>query len=198
MQSRLIDVNTAFITYRREVLNNLKSQNYPMVFGSLFAMNALLPLKYRVHISTVDFEKVVKDKEKLMAICKHCEALTEEHELRPVQVLLSFSVSSITGQQTQKIWTCKDCLKMNELAETHFVQNKLENPSFMKVVPDAPQRHEGLMPRNVWHTMVVAWSLQFLAEIEEQVAEFRDDNWQKSELYEGGDDYDGTAEAEDS
>ena len=76
--------------------------------------------------------------------------------------------------------------------------NKLENPSFMKVVPNAPQRHEGLMARNTWHMQIEAWSLQFLAEIEEQVAEFRDDNWQKSELYEGDDDYDGSAEAEDS
>ena len=169
-----------------------------MVFGSLFAMNALLPSKYRVHVSTPDYEKVVKDKEKLMGICKHCEALTEEHELKPVQVLLTFSAATITGQQTQKIWDCQKCHKINELAETHFVQNKLENPSFMKVVPDAPQRHEGLMARCVWHKMVVAWSLQLLAEIEEQVAEFRDDNWQKSELYEGDDDYDGNAEAEDT
>jgi len=198
MQSRLIDVNTAFITYRREVINNLKSKNYPLVFGSLFAMNALLPSKYRVHITTVDYEKELKDKEKLMAICKYCDALTEEHELKPVQILLAFSVSYIRGEQTRKVWDCVKCHGKNELAETHFIQNKLESPSFMKVVPNAPQRHEGLMARNTWHMQIEAWSLQFLAEVEEQVAEFRDDNWQKSELYEGDDDYDGSAEAQDS
>ena len=169
-----------------------------MVFGSLFAMNALLPAKYRVHISTPDYEKVMKDKEKLMAVCKYCETLTEEHELKHIQILQNFIASYVTSQQTIKIWLCVKCRKENDLAETHFIQNKLENPSFMKVVPNAPQRHEGLMARNTWHMQIEAWSLQFLAEIEEQVAEFRDDNWQKSELYEGGEDYDGNSEAEDS
>lgn len=168
-----------------------------MVFGSLFAMNALLPSKYRVHISTPDYETVMKDKEKLMGICKYCENLTEEHALKPIRVLLNFVASYVTSEETRKVWVCIKCKKTNDLAETHFIQNKLENPSFMKVVPNAPQRHEGLMARNVWHQQIEAWSLQFLAEVEEQVAEFRDDNWQKSELYEGGDDYDGNAEAEE-
>lgn len=195
-QARLPDINTAFVTYRREALNNLKSEKYPMVFGSLFALNALLPEEYRVHISTPEYEKTIKEKERLMAKCKHCPVQTENKDLNAIEVLQTFASVTITGQVNEKIWICTACHKENILGETAFVQEKLLNPSFIKVVPEPPQRHEGLMARNTYHKMITMWVWQLLCEVEEQMAEFRDDNWQKADVFGQDEDYDGHLEAE--
>jgi len=193
-QARLPDINTAFITYRREVLMNLKTKGYASCFGSLFALNALLPEKYRVEISNPTFEETIRAKETLMATCKYCKENFEYKNLHAVQVLLTYETHYVSGQQYEKLWTCTKCHKDNQLGETELVQNVLKKPYFIHVVPEPPQRHEGLMARSTYHTKVTSWVWQFLDEIEERMAQFRDDNWTKSDTYE--DDYEGELESE--
>jgi len=70
-QARLPDINTAYITYRREVLVSLKSKNYTSCIGALYALNGLLPEKYRVTISNLAYAE--KTEQDLLVICRHCK-----------------------------------------------------------------------------------------------------------------------------
>ncbi len=187
-QARLPDINTAFVTYRREILNNLKSQKYSIVFGSLYSLNGLLPSKYRVQISTPVYESTLHEKEKLMAICKHCSVQTEVKNTNPVEVIQSFEHHYLMSQVRHKIWYCPGCMKANELGETKMVDQVLKKPFFLGVIPDAPQRHEGLMARNTYDMVISQWVWLFLNELEKLMADFRDDNWTKTDEYSQGED----------
>ena len=195
-QARLPDINTAFITYRREVLQNLKSLKYSIVFGSLYSLNGLLPEKYRVQISTDDYNKKLGDAEKLVAVCKYCSVQTESKLINSVEVIQSFTSHYLMSQLKHKVWYCPDCKKVNELGETMMIQKELKKPFFLGVVPDAPTRHEGLMARNTYDKVISEWVWLFVSELEKMMGDFRDDNWTKSSEYDESQDYDGSEEAE--
>ena len=195
-QARLPDINTAFITYRREVLQNLKVQKYSIVFGSLYSLNGLLPEKYRVQISTLEYNKKMSEVEKLMAVCKHCSVQTENKLINPVEVIQPFVTHYLMSQIKHKVWYCTNCKKVNELGETKMIEQVLTKPYFLGIVPDAPTRHEGLMARNTYDKVISEWVWLFINELEKLMGDFRDDNWTKSSEYDESEDYDGSEEAE--
>lgn len=193
-QARLPDINTAFITYRREVLLNLKSERYSSVFGSLFALNALLPEKYRIEISTPKYDAAIRDKEKMLAVCKSCTEQVERSMIKPLVVIQPFTRYIITEPTTEKIWFCPKCNAENLLSDTHFIQTVLKEPSFHGVVPSPVQRHEGLMARSAYHKTITSWVWLFLDELEEKMALFRDDNWTKTDSFDQDYDFEGGEE----
>jgi len=179
-QARLPDINTAFVTYRREALNNLKSKKYSMVFGSLYSLNGLLPEKYRVSISTNDYNTALHEYEKVLAKCKYCSVQTEAKDLNSVEVIQPFITHYLMSQIRHKVWYCPGCKKSNELGETRMIAKVLKKPFFLGIIPDAPTRHEGLMARNTYDKVISEWVWLFINELEKLMGDFRDDNWQKS------------------
>lgn len=176
-QSRLPDINTAFITYRRQVLSGLNSLNYDLTFGALYALNGLLPEKYRVTISTLEYEQ--KTRKDVFAICNGCKAQIDYKTIQVYTLLLKPIEQFIEQVEDEKAWDCNKCGYTNRLQQTEMIQTTLKEPYFLKVVPKPPMRKDGVMDRTKYHQKVKEWALTFLTELEERMAQFRDDNWQK-------------------
>lgn len=178
-QARLPDINTAYITYRREVLVSLKTKNYTSCIGSLYALNGLLPQKYRVTISNLEYaEKTMQD---LKVICNHCKQQINYKSIKILKVIMPLIDGLITSQSYHKVWDCTLCLKENTLDHTEMIQQVLKEPSFLQVVPRPPNRKEGMKDRTTYHNQFVIWAETLLIELEAQMAQFRDDNWHKGD-----------------
>ena len=176
-QSRLPDINTAFITYRRQVLSGLSTGKYSLTFGGLYALNALLPEKYRVTISSLEYEKMTRVD--IFVKCTKCKKDVDYKTIQLYDLLTTPLDELITGTEKEKVWDCPDCGYTNKLSETDMTRTTLKEPYYLRVVPKPPMRKDGIMDRTKYHQMVEQWALTFLTELEERMAQFRDDNWQK-------------------
>jgi hypothetical protein len=178
VQARLPDINTAFITYRREFLQALQEKNYTVVVGSLNALNSLLPKEYRVQISTSDFED--KMRSDVQAICTGCTEEIEYSKIHIFQLALSFLESTLSGQKKTKAWICPKCNCTNRLTLTKMIKTVVEEPYHLTLVPSPPIRKTGIRDRNAYHNEFLKWAWRMANEIEERLGQFRDDNWHKS------------------
>ena len=52
-------------------------------------------------------------------------------------------------------------------------------------LPKPPRRQEGLMDRSSYHRKVTQWAWTMLDELENKMAQFRDDNWTKKDSFDG-------------
>ena len=96
-----------------------------------------------------------------------------------MNVLVSSLEQCMSVKEYTKVWNCPACDSENRLSQTRMIQKVLALPSFIKVVPEPPQRKDGLTDRKTYHKIFSRWFWQFLDELEAQAANFRDDNWQK-------------------
>lgn len=184
--------------YRREVLSSLNSRKYDDCFGALNALNGLLPSKYRVIISTDKY--ALKTKEAIKAICTECEQEIDYSTVSVLEVLCPLLTQAISGQKTERIWVCPSCKAENKVTQTQLIKESLQEPYFLKVVPNPPERKDGLVDRTNYHAKVSQWVWLTLGEVEAQMAQFRDDNWHKgdemfeadNDVIEGGEEFDDT------
>ena len=192
-QARLPDINAAFTKYRNEAIISWKGLNYPSCIGSLFAFNGLLASKYRVKVSTSLYREKIRND--IIVTCKECDKESDFKTVKVFDLLLPMISRFIVESQTQKVWVCPKCNKNNDLLNTKMVQKVLQEPSFLQVVPNPPERKNGLLDRTSYHRKFSVWFWQFIDELEAQAAQFRDDNWvKKDNLY---DDSDVDTEGED-
>ncbi len=202
MQSRLPDVNTAFIKHRNGVIEGLGSRNYDKVFGSLYSWNALLPRntnedgtpKYRVTISNTLYNKLTEHKSE--AICGHCEHETDFKKIRVFELIAPLIEGVITGNKKDKVWVCSKCKNDNKLSETIISETKLKEPYFLGVVPAPPTRRNGLSDRFHYDRRIKQWAWNFISELEEKSTQFREDYKENQQDFEDYDMIDGGEESE--
>jgi len=178
VQARLPDINTAFITYRREMLQSLNAKNYANCVGSLNAMNSLLPKEYRVQISTPQFDEKVR--QDVQAVCTECEQSVDYSKLHIFELVLPFLDHVLSGQTVTKAWICEKCNCTNRLAMTPIRKTILKEPYHLTLVPSPPTKKTGIRDRNKFHEQFTKWVWRMANEVEERLAQFRDDNWHKS------------------
>lgn len=180
-QSRLPDINSAFVTYRREVLNSYHTANYGNCIGALYAINALLPggdpTNYRVTISDIEYKEATKFE--INAICYHCQAKTLYESVQIFDLLLPIVDSILSGNEYVKVWICSNCDKECNLHDTTFSKTTIQEPHFAHCVPKAPEKKDGLGGRTSYIKNIKNWIMTFLIELEERMGQFREDNWQK-------------------
>lgn len=210
MQSRLPDVNTAFITHRKGAKEAIKSRNWDNAFGSLYSWNALLPrytekvdgvekLKYRVVISDIEYDKITQIKS--VAICISCKAEINYKSVEILQVIVPLVDSIITHEQMEKIWICPQCNNENKLAYTDITETSIKEPVYWGVVPKPPRRKEGLSDRGHYDRKCCQWSWNMINELEEKSTQFREDYRENKEDFEAWEEdvpYDAKSELEDS
>ena len=186
-QARLTDVNSAAMKYRNVAIASLASQNYDNCFGSLYALNGLLPKEYRVVISTIEYNNMTR--QDIFVTCGECGAELDFRSVQVFLVLRPLIETIISGNQYEKVWFCTACKHENKLLKTKMSQTVLKEPYFLKVVPKPPRRKDGLNDRSSYHRKVIQWAWALLDELETQFAQFRDDNWsKKGGMYEEFDD----------
>ncbi len=182
---RLIDINTAAITYRRECLQALKMKHFRTCIGSIITLNAELPAddgdhKYRIIIdSTVHYDAV---KQNFIIICT-CEAEHPYYQVVFFDVNLSKQDQIITGIEKERIWLCPKCKVENQLLTSRIVRSSLQKPYYLRTVPEPPQSKQGLLSKLQFNRDMEDWVWLCLNAIEEGFTRFRDDNWNKQDPY---------------
>ena len=198
MQSRLPDINTAFIKYRNEVIGAIKRLDFNQMHGSLNAINGMLPDQYQVTISTAKYEDLTRTD--IQYLCKTCTANSKEPVEIPKESIRVFELypnamqGLLYGGIKDQVWVCPKCLTTHRLKETDISVTKLQDPYFIGVVPNPPNRKQGLMDKLTFNDKTVAWGWQMLNELEHKMALFRDDNWSRGDELEGFDDIDTSSE----
>ena len=147
-------------------------KNYARAFGATYAINAALPEKYQIKISTEEYEQLIQTD--VIVTCDKCAKETNKNEIQVVELLLTSVQNLILNQKTEKIWVCA-CGYENSLARTKMKQTKLNLPHYLQVVPEPPLRHEGLLGRLAYHNKVEQWVWLILEELEYALTTFRDD-----------------------
>lgn len=184
---RLIDINTAAITYRTKCLMALDKKMYRNCIGSIISLNSLLPeddndQKYRIIFDADTYYQKIK--ESYIIVCTECEKEFQYHTIQILEVDLSEQEKIITGLQKQKIWICPKCKKENILGNSRLIKTALQKPYYHRVVPDPPTAKWGLLSQLDFHKEMVDWVWLCLNSLEEGFTRFRDDNWnKKSEEY---------------
>lgn len=178
-QARLPDINTAYIKYRNLFWGKLDSMNYTLCTACLFALNGLLPDKYRVRVSTLEYNEKARQNLTVQCTNPNCLKTCDFKSVQIQLILLSAIKATLSGNMYEKIWLCQDCKYENKLSKTEMIRTVLPDPHFLKVVPKPPERKAGLSSRTAFHNTFEIWAVTFLVELEAQMAQFRDDNWQK-------------------
>lgn len=179
-QAVLPDINTSFIKWRNKIVTALESLNYTAVHGALNNFNACLEDKYQVHVSTPEYEAKLTA-EKLLCTCTKCKKDQDYRLVKKRERRTSALVEMLTGLRFQKIWICDHCKHENIITRTEFTKTKLPNPYYLGVVPDAPERKDGIMDRKGFHRKFEAWVWSYFGELEHAATKYRIDNWQKTE-----------------
>jgi len=210
MQSRLPDINTAFITHRKGAKEAIKSRNWDNAIGSLYSWNALLPrytekvdnidkLKYRVIISDLEYTKITKVKS--IAKCIKCQTQTDYDSIQILKVIVPLVESIISGNQNINIWICPKCQNENNLFDTDIAETKFKEPVYWGVVPKPPRRKEGIQGRGSYDRKCTQWSWNMINELEEKSTQFREDYRENKNDFEAweedSENYDAKSELED-
>ena len=178
-QARLPDVNTAFIKWRNKVVTALESFKYTAALGSLNNFNACLPREYQVKVSTDLYNQKLED-EKLLVHCTKCGADVDFRHVRKELVLCDPMEEMITKKKHKSVWRCSACNTQNLTNTSEFTKANLPNPYYIGVVPDPPERKDGILDRHEYHRKIERWCWIMLGELEFMAAKFRDDSWQKA------------------
>lgn len=195
-QAILPDLNTAYITYRREIIMNLKSRNYNFCIGWLYTINGILPKEYQVTVS--DFEYATKTKRDMLATCPKCKFIHKYDSLKIFDLTLSSLEQMITNESYTKGWFCQKCKSTQRLQNTEVTQEMLKEPQFLQCVPYPPKRHDGLMDRRSYDKKITQWIENFLVELEHQMGKYRKEYVPRSESGDDSHDLSDSGEDEDS
>lgn len=178
-QSRLPDINTAFIRYRGEAIHALQTKNWSAMHGALNGINSLLPVEYQVVISTQDHEQLAKTE--ITYACGSCSEAIDKSDVQVFELMPDSMQSLLHGRMFNKVWNCIKCNSTNMLNTTAISQTILQNPTYLGIVPDPPERKNGLMDRMKFNIEIERWGWLLLNEEEFKMAKFRDDNWNKGD-----------------
>lgn len=183
MQSRLPDINTAFNTHRKRAIISLENHNHTECLGALYALNALLPQEYRVIISELKYAEVVRQDQTIS--CLKCGHKTDYSKVRIANVITTPLQRMLSNQKSVRIWFCLQCKYENILTDTTIEKTILSQPYYLGVIQPPPQRRDGIIDRINYDRLFQRWAWTMLDELEEKMAQYRDDNWNR-----GDDDYD--------
>lgn len=178
-QARLPDVNTAFIKWRNKIVTALEAEKYTAALGSLNNFNACLPKEYQVKVSTDLYNEKLQD-EKLLVRCNHCSENIDYRTIKKMVIVCTPIEQLITSSSTKSVWLCSLCNGENLTTRSEFIRAKLPNPYYLGIVPDPPERKDGILDRVTYHRKIEHWAWTMLGELEFKAAQFRDDSWQKA------------------
>ena len=184
MQSLLVDVNTAAIHYRRKCLEYLSGKEYANCFGSIKALNALLPADeeegktYRIRFDTDEYNKIVTGD--TMIQCYHCKKDSNRSKIEVYNIRLDYTTAILTGYSEEPIWVCKLCKNDCILKDSLVMQNVIAQPHYSQVLPEPPEKKIGLLDQIEYHKRVVEWVWLCLDNLEESFTRYRKDYVPKS------------------
>ena len=180
--SRLIDINTAAITYRNKCLIALEKKLYKTCIGCIKTLNSLLPedqddIQYRIVFDDEEYKKVINSSDKIE--CPKCKEEYDYNSVQFQQISMPWSEQIISQEKETTIWFCTKCNKHNRLSESEIIEDVIRKPFYSRFVPNPPINTQGLLSQINFHSDMVEWVWSCLENLEDGFTRFRDDNWNK-------------------
>ena len=180
--SRLIDINTAAITYRNKCLIALEKKLYKTCTGCIKTLNSLLPededdVQYRIVFDDNEYKKVINSSDKIE--CPKCKEEYDYNSVQFQQINLPWAEQIISQEKETTIWFCTKCDKPNRLSESVIIEDVIRKPFYSRFVPNPPINTQGLLSQINFHAEMVEWVWICLENLEDGFTRFRDDNWNK-------------------
>ena len=193
MQSKLPDINNAWVRYRNFGLQCIMERNYVGAIAAVSEINALFPDTYRVTINTEEYNKSVQDT--ITAVCTKCEKETNLADLKIFDLLLTTINSIILNKPTEKAWICTnvECNAINIREKTLMKRRTHKKPNYTQVIPEPPKRVDGIQGRTEYHNSMVKWFYDALEELDHQLGKYREEDKPQDEP---GEDYGGDEDAD--
>ena len=201
MEAILPDLNTGYIKYRNKIMESIDAGKFLNAIGSLYAENGMLPKEHQIIIDDELYNEKIK--QITMIKCNHCtseyphldkEGKTEERptehnfqQVRVYKLMLPLIGSLMTGQDYEDVWQCFKCKKINKMSQAKFIKTELKKPYYLQVVPNPPDRKDGLTDRQTYYKRIRKWAWQFLDELEFQMGEYRRNYQPKNNEYQDQD-----------
>ena len=117
--------------------------------------------------------------EKLLVHCSNCNEDVDYRFVKKLKVLCDSLEQTIIRSKYKNVWICSACQKDNNTNTTEFTKAFLPNPYYLGVVPDPPERKDGILDRHTYHKKIEKWCWTMIGELEFKAAKYRDDSWQK-------------------
>lgn len=177
VQAKLPDLNTQWIMSKREAWTAFKNRDYDGCKAALDDINAMLTKinekDYQVQISEKKYNELIK-LEKIYR-CNKCKKEIPKSQVTIKKIDTSSFVRTLTNTKQETIWSCPDCKEDNILSRTDIVEPTLKEPHYLKVIPPAPERKDGIMDRRNFHKRFRSWARLFMKELSRSMAEYRND-----------------------
>lgn len=200
MEAILPDLNTGYIKYRNKIMESIDAGKFLNAIGSLYAENGMLPKEHQIIIDDELYN--LKITQTTMIKCNHCtseyprldkpdktEERPTEHnfkDIRTYKLMLPLIGSFMVGQDYEDVWNCSKCKKINKMRDAKFIKTELKKPFYLQVVPNPPNRTDGLADRK-YAKILRKWAWQFLDELEYQMGEYRRNYVPKNNEYQDHD-----------
>ena len=187
--ARLPDINTAIITHRGDMLEAKRHDDYTGTVQAYMAINALMPSdadkttgrpKYRVQFSNKAYGEA--NSGTMLAVCPACKIEFKRSELKVYLGHPTPLERIIAGEPRARFWKCTKCKAVNRLAKTRHIHDRVSAPNFFGVVPPPPIRPIGLAGRTWYREKFHAWAAIAIPELENKIAQYRDDYWVRDSL----------------
>jgi len=172
----LIDINVLALKHLDKAYFYKSIGDYDSCTDSLQSVNAALPPEYHIKFSTQQYEDLVSHP--LEIFCKHCGTSHNRDTIRVWNMLLPLSLQIGKLSTTVRAWTCPDCKRTNILSESKIKKKIIEEPYFIKVVPEPPRRKQNLDDRVSFTITYKLWFGRTVRELTRQISQLRWDNHQ--------------------
>lgn len=146
--------------------------------------------KYRIYISTKQYQSLTAVQSEAQCNNKKCEVWTDYAKVKVFELMNSLTDQILIMSKTSAVWICPKCKVANKIKDTIITETKLKEPYFLGVVPSPPSRKDGLQDRGEYARAVKQWAWNFINELEEKSTAFREDyreNNANFDDYESGD-----------
>lgn len=171
MQAKLPDINAAWVKERTYFFTCRDMHNWSGMTLALYAMNALLPDEYRIRINTRDYNDL--SGAKIGYVCNHCKKEIPESLVEIKKAMAPLIVCYVSSSQTKTFWLCTECKGENLVSQTRLIKETLQQPSYLKVIAEPPDRKRGIQDRQSYKTEITKWSGIFFQELEHQLGLYR-------------------------
>ena len=161
--------------HRKQALDAIASHNVNKALGSLNALNGLLPVEYRITIDDNLYQEKIKTN--IFAVCEKCKKEFDYNNIRVLNLLNSNFDYLLSGKKHRRVWYCS-CDHCNT-EPFKLIETTLKEPYFLQVIPKPPKRQQGINDRRSFPERFEKWAWRFMDELEERMAQYRDDNWER-------------------
>lgn len=173
MQAKLPDINAAIVRYRNNWLHAFDAGDHNAVIISISACIALMPDDYKVEINTEKYYRQIKENK--IIICEYCKEEHPHDDIKTIPVRVSPLKLMIYRKPCETIWYCPNCKKPNIYNSRKVRITKFQQPFYLGIIPEPPQRRFGISDRSSFDTKFKNWFEITVCEVESKIGKYRAD-----------------------